>query len=192
MRGSFTDQIKQRKTDEWYTPAKAVRIIVPYLLRKGYKKIICPFDKEESNFVQVLRENGFEVAHSHIEDGIDFFGIENFTEYDAVVSNPPYSRREEILEKLYMKKIPFALILNSNGLFDSRKRWELFRDNEIQILVPSGRIHFFNDKTSENCPNFQSIYVCSGILDKQIEFAEMEKNTANDTQVPGQIQMVLE
>ena len=69
----FSQLIKKTKTDEWYTQEENVSMIIPYLLRGGYKKILCPFDKAESNFVKVLKENGFEVSYSHIEDGIDFF-----------------------------------------------------------------------------------------------------------------------
>lgn len=190
MSKSFSDEIKQKpKTDEWYTPRKAVKIIVPFLKKANKKKILCPFDKEESQFVQVFKENGFDVTYSHIEDGRDFFAIENLQDYDAIVSNPPYSKRQEVLEKLFHKKVPFAMILNFNGLFDSRRRWELFKNNRVELLVPSSRIHFFNNKCNGSAPNFQSVYVCSGILQKQIEFAEMEKFSENDLQIPGQLKM---
>lgn len=167
---NFSTQIKQSNTDEWYTPPEAVEIIVPYLQRLKYKKILCPFDKEDSNFVKVLTSKGFEVTYSHIETGTDFFEIENLTDYDAVVSNPPFSKRQKILEKLFEAKVPFAMIMNFNGLFDSKSRWKLFKDNRFGLLVPCGRIHFFNDECKGNSPNFQSIYVCSKMLPKQITF----------------------
>ncbi len=151
-------------------------MIVPYLLRGGYKKILCPFDKAESNFVKVLKENGFEVTYSHIEDGIDFFNISNLSEYDAVVSNPPFSKRDKVFERLFDAGIPFALIMNMNGLFDSETRWKLFKENNFEILVPKGRMKFFNQScgldSKKNSPNFQSIYLCKGMNDKQIDFIE--------------------
>lgn len=54
----FSLQIKQSNTDEWFTPPEAVGIIVPYLKRRGYKRILCPFDTKESEFVQELRRGG--------------------------------------------------------------------------------------------------------------------------------------
>ena len=138
----------------------------------GYKKILCPFDKADSYFVKVLTENGFEVEHSHIDDGIDFFEIENLNEYDAVVSNPPFSKRQAIFEKLFNAKVPFALVINFNGLFDAKSRWELFKANNFEILVPKGRWHFFNASGEHNSPNFQSVYVCNGMSEKQIDFIE--------------------
>lgn len=172
---NFSEQIKQSNTDEWYTPKECVELIVKYLERGGWKHILCPFDKPESNFVKVLTDRGFDVTYSHIETGTDFFDINNLDEYDAVISNPPFSKRQAILERLFKADIPFALILNFNGLFDSTERWKLFRDNKFELLIPRGRMHFFNETCDGNSPNFQSVYVCHGILDKQIEFAEMEE-----------------
>ena len=173
MKENFSTQIKHSNTDEWYTPVEPVKIIIPYLRRRGYSKILCPFDKPESNYVKVLTGEGFNVTYSHIDTGIDFFDIDNLQEYDAVVSNPPFSKRQKILERLYVEKTPFALVMNFNGLFDSKSRWEMFRRNGVELLIPLGRMHFFNEKCDGNSPNFQSVYVCNGMLDKQIEFTEM-------------------
>lgn len=173
MSKPFSLQIKQSNTDEWYTPPEAVEIIVPYLIMGGRHRILCPFDKAESEYVKVLTEYGFDVTYSHIETGTDFFEIDNLNEYDAVVSNPPFSKREAILKRLFESGVPFALILNFNGLFDSKTRWDLFKDNQFELIVPQGRIHFFNEVCKGNAPNFQSIYVCHGMADKQIEFAEI-------------------
>lgn len=80
---NFSQQIKQSNTDEWYTTEESVRLIIPSLRRGGYKRILCPFDKPESNFVKVLIEQGFEVTYGHIETGQDFFDIQDFSEFDA-------------------------------------------------------------------------------------------------------------
>ena len=125
--------------------------------------------------MKILRKNGFAVHHGHIETGQDFFDYEKppaFTE--CIVSNPPFSKRDAILKKMYDFGLPFALIMNQNGIFDSKSRFELFKNNNFELLIPKGRMRFF-DETMEikNNPNFQSIYVCSEILDKQIEFTDM-------------------
>ena len=170
---NFSQLIKKANTDEWYTPRYAVDLIIPYLSRHGYRKILCPFDKEESNFVKRLTEEGFDVTFSHIENGTDFFEIDNLTSYDCIVSNPPFSKRDKIFRKLFESGSPFALIMNMNGLFDSKARWELFKDNKFEILVPKGRIKFANNECKKSSPNFQSIYICNNVLDKQIEFCDM-------------------
>jgi len=112
------------------------------------------------------------VTFGHIETGQDFFDIDNLQDYDAIVSNPPFSKRQKILERLFDSGVPFAMIMNFNGLFDCKSRWELFKDNRFELLVPLGRIHFFNENCEGNSPNFQSIYVCKGMSKNQIEFVE--------------------
>lgn len=94
---------------------------------------------------------------------------------DCIVSNPPFSKQDNIFLRLYELGLPFAMIMNNKGLFDSKARYELFKNNNFELLIPKGRMRFF-DETMEvkNSPNFQSIYVCNGILEKQIEFCDME------------------
>lgn len=173
----FSDQIRKSKSDEYYTPAYAVEIILPFLKTRGFKYIWCPFDKEHSEFVKILKEEGFNVIFGHIETGQDFFNYEEAPAgVDCIVSNPPFSKRTAIFEKLFSFNLPFAMIMNSNGLFDSKVRFELFKNNKFELLIPKGRMCFFNENMeAKNSPNFQSIYVCSRILDNQIEFTDMEK-----------------
>lgn len=110
------------------------------------------------------------MVYGHIDTGQDFF---DYTEPqgEIVVSNPPFSKREVILEQLYKWDLPFALVMNFNGLFDSRKRVRMFRDNDVQILVPFGRMKFIHEGELLNSPNSQSVYVCHKVLYKQIVFS---------------------
>ena len=132
----------------------------------------CPFDKDDSQFTKVLTDEGFVVVNGHIETGQDFFEYAEPPEgVECIVSNPPFSKRNEVLGKCFGFKIPFALISNYNGLFDHRKRYELIKNNPFELLVPMGRMNFKKGNGDENgSPNFQSVYVCSRVLDGQIEF----------------------
>ena len=48
------------------------------------------------------------------------------------------------------------------------------RENNFELLIPKGRMRFFDEEMKQrNSPNFQSIYVCNGVLNKQIEFTEL-------------------
>ena len=124
--------------------------------------------------MRVLTRHGFDVTFGHIETGQNFFDIDNLQDYDAIVSNPPFSKRQKILERLFESGVPFAMIMNFNGLFDNKSRWKMFKDNRFELLVPLGRMRFFNENCKGKSPNFQSIYVCSGMSDKQIEFMREE------------------
>ena len=170
---NYSESIKKSiNGDEYYSPQNVVDMIVPYVLRKGYKKIWCPFDKRDSKFVTTFDTLGLEVVNGHIETGQDFFEAK-IPRGEIVVSNPPFSKRDAIFTRLFEMNIPFALVMNFNGLFDSKKRVRLFKDNDIQILVPFGRMKFISrDRGLLNSPNFQSVYVCNRLLEKQIEFSD--------------------
>lgn len=167
-------QRQAAKSDEWYTPAYAVEPIIPYL--KKNSTVWCPFDLPESNYVKCLKENGFKVIHSHISEGKDFFKQE-VPECDYIVSNPPYSLKDDILERLIAIEKPFAMLLNVSGLFDSKKRFELLKDNPIEILYMYPRVDFFNfDRRGEkSSPTYQSSYVCKNILPTQIAAVKINK-----------------
>lgn len=78
------------KADEMYTPFYAVDPIIKYIDKNI--KVWCPFDKEWSAYVQLLRSNGNEVICSHIENEQDFFTYEP-DDYDIIISNPPFSKK---------------------------------------------------------------------------------------------------
>ena len=166
--------MKKSKSDEWYTPEIAVLPVVKYLKPKS--KIWCPFDINESNFVKVLAKYDFDVINTHIKNGQDFF--ETDIECDYIISNPPYSYRNNVLSKLFKLKIPFMMLMNTNGLFDSNIRWELFKNNNFSLIYLRGRTSFFQEYgiKQTTSPPFQSAYICSGISDKQIIFDERESD----------------
>jgi len=169
----FETQVRQSiNGDEYYTPENAVNMILPYIKKGEYKTIWCPFDKEESNFVKIFRSQGYPVTYGHIETGQDFFEYDR-PQGDILVSNPPFSKRNAIFERLYEWDIPFALIMYFNGLFDSKRRTDMFCKHKVELLIPRGRMKFFHrDKGFLDRPTFQSIYVCNHLLDKQIVFDE--------------------
>lgn len=162
---------KQGGTDEWYTPKEAVAPLLPYL-RKG-SKILCPFDTEQSEYVKVLSKD-HDVRFSHISQGVDFFTLEK-PDVDYIISNPPYSKRTEVLEKLYDWGIPFALILNSNGLFDSKKRANLAQRG-VELLFLSPRVKYIDSQGTRSAPPYMSVYWCHHLLPSAIMFAELEED----------------
>ena len=163
------------KQDEYYTPNYAITPIIKYLTKE--KTIWCPFDTEESNFVKMFKEQGFKVINTHLESGADFFNCK-IPECDYIISNPPYSLKAEVFERLFKIGKPFAMLVGVVGLFESQKRFEMFRDNDFEIMYMNRRIAYFKDyseqKPSLN-PPFSSVYLCSKILPKQIVFEEIVK-----------------
>ena len=166
-------QYKFSKCDEYYTPDYAVYPIIKRLKPKS--TVWCPFDTEESNFVKVLKDDGFDVIHTHIFDGQDFFE-QDAPKCDYIISNPPYSLKGEVFKRLYEIGRPFAMLINLQGIFDQKERFELFKNNRIEILWLYPRVNYIkeNGLNPSGVP-FQSGYFCSGICKKQIEFEYLER-----------------
>ncbi|MEE0970685.1 MAG: sugar-phospahte nucleotidyltransferase [Clostridia bacterium] len=159
--------------DEWYTPEYAVVPIVKYL--KPCSTIWCPFDKADSKFVKTFSKRGFSVIHTHIEDGIDFFDL-CVPDVDYIISNPPFSVMDKVLEKLFLISKPFAMLCNVEKIFGSSKRFGVLRYNPFELIIMSPRVNYISrDGVRRNNPTFQSGYVCSGICQKQINFEEVER-----------------
>ena len=107
----------------------------------------------------------------------DFFTIEP-PKCDYIISNPPYSLKSEVLDRLFQLGVPFAMLVGVVGLFESQKRFEMFRDHDFEIMYLNRRVAYFKSyaeqKPSLN-PPFSSVYVCKGMLPKQIVFEEIKK-----------------
>lgn len=166
-------QYEFKKNDEYYTPEYAVIPILKYL--KPNSTIWCPFDTNESNFVKVLKANNFTVINTHIFNGEDFFEITP-PECDYIISNPPYSLKEKIFFRLYELNKPFAMLINFQGIFDNKKRFDLFKNNSVEMLYLSPRVNYYTpDSNKPNGVPFQSGYLCSKLLDKQLVFEYIQK-----------------
>lgn len=167
--------------DEQYTPKYGVEVIIPYIQHLKDKTIWCPFDKEDSQFIAVLRENGFKVIFSHIEYGQDFLTYEP-KEWDCLISNPPYLNKRIYWERALALKKPFALLLPLNILSDSVINATMKgRSHEFQLLIPSRRMRFYNAKTGAvgNQPTFKAAYFGVNFFQQQIILADMNLNNSN-------------
>ena len=162
-----------KESDEYYTPAYAVEPLLKYL-PKG-QTIWCPFDKEESQFVKVLSVAGYKVIHSHINEGKDFFSYEPEESYDYIISNPPFSCKDEVLKRLYELNKPYAMLLPLPTL-QGQKRFPYIKDCEA--LIFDKRVQYFKDieqtEVSKSA-SFGSIYICRNFLPNSLIFEELNR-----------------
>ncbi len=145
---SFTEQLK---TDNYRTLKENWELIKEYIPKD--KKIWEPFYCDGSSG-QDLRDMGFDVHH---EDE-DFFENDHG---DIVVSNPPFSKKREVLKRLKALNKPFILILPSMMM-----GYKYFQDDfagDIQIIIPAKRIsfkHLDQEDDKKYSPPFGSFYYC--------------------------------
>jgi hypothetical protein len=162
--------------DEQYTPRGGVEILLPHIQHLKGKTIWCPFDREDSQFVKVLSENGFTVVYSHIDNGQDFFSYEP-EQWDVLISNPPYHNKRQFFQRCLDLNKPFALLLPINILSDGIINEKLKgREGDLSLLIPNKRMRFYNRKTGAvgNSPTFKAAYIGVGIFTKPIILQDME------------------
>lgn len=168
------DVVAGSQNDEFYTPPRAIYPIMRYI--KNESVLWCPFDTEESHFVKLFRKRGNKVIATHITTGDDFFNMDVPEEIDVIVSNPPYSLKNKVFQKLFSIGKPFAMLVGVVGLFESQLRFNLFKENKFEILYMNKRISYFKNledqKPSVN-PPFSSVYVTKSLLPHQIVFEEL-------------------
>lgn len=154
MLNNKIDYIKRGAYDELYTPTEAVDMILPYLPQN--KTIWEATDYGFSNITKVLKEAKYEVKTSHIKDGIDFLTTD-FNNYDIMITNPPYSLKDQFLQKAFENNKPFMMLLPLTTL-EGVKRNIMFNENKIQLLIPSKRFNFKPEKNSSAW--FQTSWFC--------------------------------
>lgn len=145
------------KHDDYMTPKYAWENIQHFIPKD---KVIWEAFMGDGKSGKYLEELGFNVIHNDN----DFF--EN-NEGDIVVSNPPFSKSKDILNRLKELEKPFILILPSSKINTQYFR-ENFKgsDSQLQIIIPRKRIHFdkqIDGKTPQgwkNSCNFDCFYYC--------------------------------
>lgn len=160
-----------KEDNELYTPAYAVDPIIKYLPKN--KIIWCPFDCDWSAFYQRLKETGYKVVRSSLQEGQDFFEYEP-NKWDIIVSNPPFSLKDKVLKRLYSFNKPFAILLPLNSL-QGKTRYKYFKQG-IQILSFDARVCYHDRKHMVNVVNgspFATAYFCRDLLPKDLIIEEL-------------------
>lgn len=169
------DKVANSNNDEFYTPYYAIEPLLKYINPEC--TIWCPFDTEESLIVKAFCDNGNKVIATHIIMGDDFFLIKP-KKCDFIISNPPYSLKGQVFERLFQIGIPFAMLVGVVGLFESKARFEMFAANEFEIMWLSKRIAYFKSyeeqKPSLN-PPFSSVWITKGVLPSKNVFERVSK-----------------
>ena len=160
-----------KESDEVFTPAYAVKPILKYICNIHDDTIWCPFDKEDSEYVKLIKKAGGKVICSHIDNEQNFFIYEPEEHYDYIISNPPFSIKDDVLKRLNELNKPFAMLLPLPSL-QGQKRFDYIKD--CQVLIFDKRINFFKNKETKEIlkgVSFASIY---NFLPKDLIFEKLE------------------
>lgn len=158
-------------SDERFTPPILVEPILPYI--PANSTIWCPFDTEDSEFVRILTREGHKVIYSHIWDGKDFFTYEPDEPYDYIISNPPFSRKLEVFQRLAELGKPFAVCMTTECL-NYQNIGSFFTTHNLELLIPDKKVSY----DGKTC-SFNTSYFCNGMLPEKLIFTHLPHNNTN-------------
>jgi len=145
------------KHDDYMTPKSAWDNIKNYIPKD---KVIWECFYGDGDSGKYLNELGFNVIH----ESVDFFKKDLG---EILVSNPPFSKKKQVLTRLKELGKPFIMIMPSSSINTLYVR-ELFSTckDKLQIIIPRRRINFtkkIDGKIPEgwgNRCNFDCFYYC--------------------------------
>ena len=146
--------VESIRGDEYFTLDKDAEVIAQHIIRP--MTVWLPFNDRGNAFDRILPEHGHRVICT---DG-DFFTTDPPEGTDAVISNPPFSRKKEVVKRLDELGLKYALImpflwLNDGIPFDSANQLMMFRK----------RVHFtIGTGTELNRPRTNCVVISNGLL----------------------------
>jgi len=136
-------------SDNYETPSYVWDLILKYIPRTLV--IYEPFFLN-GNSGAYITSKGYKCIHKNT----DFFKNDvTLSSYDIIVSNPPFSKRKEIFEKLKELNKPFALIVPLQTLVNTY--FKTLFNNNVQIIIPKTRIGFIQNDVWTNRSDFDSV-----------------------------------
>ena len=170
--------------DEYYTPKILVDAILPYLEKN--KTVWCPFDTQNSEFVLGLKERGLKVIYTHLHTGQDFFEYEPKESYDYIVSNPPFTVKLRVFERLFKLGKPFAMVMGlpilnyqEVGAFFLKHQKE---SRHLQLLIVDKKVSL-----DGNTSSFNNSFYCYNLLPRDILFCPLLHNNSRRNYVASRM-----
>jgi hypothetical protein len=162
------------RSDNFQTPKEALNILLPYL-DKTWQIWECAWGN--GNLYKFLSEAGFRVLGTDIngEYGhrFDFLvDIMSFP-FDCIVTNPPYSLKDEFLMRAYELNTPFAFLMPLTAL-EGKKRGALYKKYGIELIIPNKRINFITPSGKGSGAWFQTAWFTWKLnLPQQLNFVDL-------------------
>ena len=167
MKKAMINYMQKPKYDEMYTPEYAIKPLLKYL-PKNITIWECT-DYGKSNITSILCGGGYKVISTNKED-FDFLTDTPDFDFDMIITNPPYSLKDEFIQKCYEYKKPFCLLLPITSL-EGKRRGDMFRENGIELIVFDKRVVFLEKKGNW----FNTSWFCWKVLNKELNFEELKK-----------------
>lgn len=160
--------------DDFQTPGAAILPLLAHIPRNAK---IWECAAGSGNLVKAFEQNGYEVLGTDIKTGTDFRMWEP-ERFDCIITNPPYSLKDEFLLRAYMLNKPFAFLLPITSL-EGKNRQSLFERYGLELMIFDKRITFECPPGVETMENprswFQVAWFTYGLnLPNQLNFVKYQ------------------
>lgn len=151
--------------DEYYTRREDAEVIADHLIPLPLR-VWCPFNDTDSAWYHVLKERGFDVVAT---DG-DFFTTPPPDGVQCIISNPPFSRKREVMERVKDLGLRFAMILPFQWLNDG-----VPLEYGHQVMFFRQRMHFNTPQGCLNKPRANCFVLSDGLLKSNLIFVDKRR-----------------
>ena len=145
------DEVQVR--DDFQTPAYATKLLLPFLNSISMSDIDVVWECAvgSGKIQRVILESGLDCFGSDLKEGTNFLTDEPPADFDCIVTNPPFSLKEEFYKKCMGYGKPFALLIPADN---SIWLWDAVHIHGCERILPKRRIDYLT-------PNILDI-VCRG------------------------------
>ena len=168
--GINTDKIYQYKQgDELFTPVNAVMPLIKYMPKNAWVWECAEKESLDGNITNEFRNNGIKVIPTSIYNKTNFLDCDIPEKITHIITNPPFSLKNEFIKRCYEIGIPFALLLPTNTI-DTKYRFNFYKKYGLEILLFNKRINYIGSK---NAAPFASAWFCWNVLPEKLVFEEI-------------------
>lgn len=159
--------LAQGHSNDFQTPSEALEPLYPYLKKEW---VIWEPATGKRNLELALCEHNFETIGTDIIMGKDFLTTDP-PPFDCIITNPPFSLKQQFLECCYELGKPFALLLPITT-FETKKRQELFKKYGVEVIFFDKRINFETpNKVEKSSAWFATAWFTNGLnIGRQLSF----------------------
>lgn len=156
--------------DEYYTRREDAEIIADHLIQMPLR-VWLPFNDTDSAWRYVLAERGFDV----VTTDSDFFTTDPPSGVQCIISNPPFSKKRDVMERIKELNLRFALILPFQWLNDG-----IPLEYGHQVMFFRQRMFFNTPQGCLNKPRANCFVLSDGLLNRNLVFIDKRKGVRED------------
>lgn len=161
--------LKKHNMNDFQTPDYAIKPLLPYI-KKDWVIWECACGR--GNIVKAFELEGYSIFGTDILSGKDFLMWQP-EGYDCIITNPPYSIKQDFLQRAYNLKKPFAFLLPLTT-FETYKRQYLFKNYGLEVIFFDKRINFETPSGNGSGSWFATAWFTNGLnIGKELNFVRL-------------------